>query len=712
MDKFKSRTVKYKDLSDKYKPDKVLMPDGTLAYPSDDTLIRVDEEGKPLDYSELVENNYAIVNEDGSYTAIEQLPEITVTFAPKKRFIEKVNDAITGFVNDKILMNKDNVRGKNMEKVYKTPTGKAVIDGNRDMNNLVAGSMAASVIFPILAPYSPEIAASYVGSEVVDKSVQATTDYNTWGEMVSEETGLHPILADMTNPGGFYGGAKINYAKSKDLFTKTIKGDAELGWNSIKDHWLFKGGATPTNITMAVTNRLLPFLNNSEKTPFRLLAYEAGKRSKGYPSIGLKDLFKNEASYVGTTVPGEGKNNLAFYLFRKDPTVQHTKWFKDEASKFKPADKKYLKPEKGEEYYQMSTVIPQGDYIDFESMDELLAYAPLNKPVIKDTGIIIKTPFGYKVMPREKGNLVGTIDDVGNHTVKVFVDDDGKVIHLQKDRFDFDTNYATNNATAENYPKFIRTSKQSDLMRSVGWPFWNQSWNKVSIGGKELQYFQKGGIIPLQYNVINPKKVDVETVDTKTIDITRDITPKTVDITVDPVVDYSAVQEELPQYNFEDFIYTDSSFDNAFDYVISKRPEASKYRTLLTKIAEQESGFNPLAKNPNAPAYGYFQFMEGDRWSNITQYAGVDINTFLHNPEIQINAAINLAQAFENSFSEEDIKRAEQLGYGLDSLIAGAWLAGPRGVKNFIWYNKNVDDKHWSPEGAGVSVKQIMDKYA
>ena len=79
-----SKSIKYKDLPDKYKPDKVLMPDGTLAYPSDDTLIKVDEEGKPLDYSKLAKGNYAEVNEDGSYTAVKQLPEIIVTFTPKR----------------------------------------------------------------------------------------------------------------------------------------------------------------------------------------------------------------------------------------------------------------------------------------------------------------------------------------------------------------------------------------------------------------------------------------------------------------------------------------------------------------------------------------------------------------------------------------------------------------------------------------------------
>lgn len=38
--------------------------------------------------------------------------------------------------------------------------------------------------------------------------------------------------------------------------------------------------------------------------------------------------------------------------------------------------------------------------------------------------------------------------------------------------------------------------------------------------------------------------------------------------------------------------------------------DPSKFK-FFTKLARLESNFNSKAKNPNAPAYGYFQFMQG-----------------------------------------------------------------------------------------------------
>ena len=42
---------------------------------------------------------------------------------------------------------------------------------------------------------------------------------------------------------------------------------------------------------------------------------------------------------------------------------------------------------------------------------------------------------------------------------------------------------------------------------------------------------------------------------------------------------------------------------------------------------------------------------DGKKWDNITKYAGTDIETFRNNPELQIEAAIKLAKAFEKGFT-------------------------------------------------------------
>lgn len=739
-----SKSIKYKDLPDKYKPDKVLMPDGTLAYPSDDTLIKVDEEGKPLDYSKLAKGNYAEINEDGSYTAVKQLPEIIVTFTPKKRFIEKVNDAVTGFVNDNILMNKDNIRGKNMETALSTESGKKIIKDmaeGQTIGGVAAIAGATLPVLEILAPYIPEMVGSYVGGEAVNLGVKATTDYDTWGEAISDKTGLPIWLAEMTNPGSWYGGAKLNFAKNKDLLSKTIKGDKELGWSKLdKNHWILNGGATPSNIALASINRVMPFLYSAEKTPLRWTAYQIGKRSKGNANLSLKDIFTNPPSYTGSIVEGEGKNLLGMYLFGNDPIIKHTNWFKNIAGQFKPVSKRFFhkgeKPLEGMAYYKMDTAIPEGNHIIFPSKEALLSYNVVGKPSTKPLGFTVKTGNGkYSVMPGS--NPIGPLDDVGNHGTLLYYDGKGQLKQKSWDVWDFDINLPEN-YKANNLRSAISTTKQAALMRNAGTHIFTLgAHHPVMIGNKKVYssldkipayrldpnsrigalVLQQGGIIELLY--------------TPSVKQNKPPTLELPDISIDiPFMDnpFSDIDvsdyRSTPEYNEGEYdidktidetstqIITDQTFDSAYDAVEAQYPIASKYRTLLTLIAEQESGFNPHAKNPNAPAYGYFQFMQGDRWNNISEYAGVDINTFLNNPEIQIKAAVDLAEAFEDSFTEEDIKKAESLGYGMDSMIAGAWLAGPGGVKKFIWKGINVDDKHWSKSGAGVDLKTIMDKYA
>lgn len=155
------------------------------------------------------------------------------------------------------------------------------------------------------------------------------------------------------------------------------------------------------------------------------------------------------------------------------------------------------------------------------------------------------------------------------------------------------------------------------------------------------------------------------------------------------------------------------NFNKAYDNVEKKNPEAKNYRKFLTDMAYKESGFNSAIQNrAGAPAYGYFQFMQdGNKWNNITHYAGVDIDTFRSNPELQIEAAIKLAKDFEKGFSQEDINKASSMGYSKWALLGGAWLAGNGGVKRFLAGKGNPSDRKWSKSGAGTSVKARMDEF-
>lgn len=190
---------------------------------------------------------------------------------------------------------------------------------------------------------------------------------------------------------------------------------------------------------------------------------------------------------------------------------------------------------------------------------------------------------------------------------------------------------------------------------------------------------------------------------TPTYTIKREETP--VDVQ-QPIIK----EEETPIMKRELFNIKPSKgldeFNKWYDEVEQEDPEAKNYRQFLTKMAEQESGFNSAIQNrAGAPAYGYFQFMQdGKKYNNISAYAGTDVDTFRNNPKLQIKAAIKLAKQFERGFNKQDLELAAQKGYTKFGLLGGAWLAGNDGVRKYLQGLANPSDKHWSKSGSGTDV--------
>lgn len=143
----------------------------------------------------------------------------------------------------------------------------------------------------------------------------------------------------------------------------------------------------------------------------------------------------------------------------------------------------------------------------------------------------------------------------------------------------------------------------------------------------------------------------------------------------------------------------------------------AKWFDFFSKLAHKESGFDPNIQNMfGAPAYGYFQFMQGSangrNWNNITTYANTDIDTFRNSPELQIQAAQKLAESFLKGLTDKDKKRARELGYSDSALVAGAWLGGIGGVRKLLYQNKSVNDKSWSKnKNVGVDMKSRMEEF-
>lgn len=638
-----------------------------------------------------------------------------------------------------------------------------------------------------------------LGSEAVNN---ATGGFGQWLE---GKVGIPAEIGEYLNPGAVYGGGKgLNITKNK-LATKFIKGDADLGWSALnKDHWIFnKEAHTPTNMTMASINRVMPFLSNVEKTPARVAAYKVGRRTKGNASVSLKDIKNNDSTYTGSATP-EGNNGdrdlLGLYLFQNDPLISRSPWFQRISKSFKPAkgqgfnyDKRYSELYPGIEgrRYQMQSVVKSGHPLRFNNVDEFNNYSNgIGKLQGKEGDMVIEMPDGFQTFRQPGTNYVGPIDDVGGHVIKIDYNKKGKLTQISQDMWKFNPRDYAKRWSGDNVAEGVRATKQAALMDKVGTPFILQQENPIYIGSRRvwdsiksipknpyirrqplmqgaLLTMKKGGSLvsdgrrfkfkdsPLVRNsrTLNNKRdmrkkfmksgrptystnrvrkgqdglqfvsyTPVETPDipkfessdvfsTYNIPIVRDESvvsqPKVDEPRIDEPIIESAVNTPMKRelFNIKPSKGLDE-FNKWYDEVEKEDPEAKHYRQFLTKMAEQESGFNSAIQNrAGAPAYGYFQFMQdGKKYNNITAYAGTDIETFRNNPKLQIKAAIKLAKSFERGFNKKDLELAAQKGYTKFGLLGGAWLAGNGGVRKYLQGLANPSDRHWSKSGSGTDV--------
>lgn len=618
-----------------------------------------------------------------------------------------------------------------------------------------------------------------------------------------------PIIeGDITSP---YINGKFGVAPSKDFtyFDRGLFGWREKTFDNNnglinKNHWIFnKEARTPTNITMAAANRVMPFLSNMEKTPARIAAYKVGRRTKGNASVSLKDIKNNESTYTGSATP-EGNNGdrdlLGLYLFQNDPLISRSPWFQRIAKSFKPAkgqgfnyDKRYSELYPGIEgrRYQMQSVVKSGHPLRFNNVDEFNNYSNgIGKLQGKEGDMVIEMPDGFQTFRQPGTNYVGPIDDVGGHVIKIDYNNKGKLTQISQDMWKFNPADYAKRWSGKSVAEGVRATKQAVLMDKVGTPFILQQENPIYIGSRRvwdsiksipknpyirrqplmqgaLLTMKKGGSLvsdgrrfkfkdsPLVRNsrTLNNKRdmrkkfmksdrptystnrvrkgqdglqfvsyTPVETPDipkfessdvfsTYNIPIVRDESvvsqPKVDEPRIDEPIIESAVNTPMKRelFNIKPSKGLDE-FNKWYDEVEKEDPEAKHYRQFLTKMAEQESGFNSAIQNrAGAPAYGYFQFMQdGKKYNNITAYAGTDIETFRNNPKLQIKAAIKLAKSFERGFNKKDLELAAQKGYTKFGLLGGAWLAGNGGVRKYLQGLANPSDRHWSKSGSGTDV--------
>lgn len=550
-----------------------------------------------------------------------------------------------------------------------------------------------------------------------------------WGNWLEDKTGIPSEIGVYTNPGAWYGGAK-GYKIGKDkLITKSIKGDADLAWNPInKNHWIFnKEARTPSNIAMATANRITPFLSKVEKLPLKVAAYKAAKRTNGNASVSLQDIKTMPADYTGSSILGGGN------LEGRPLKFQEASEFTEYAGK-NPIGKiigKEAEPvmRMGDKEF-MTFRQPGTDYIGpIDDVAGHLVKFQMNKGKLRQTSQDMWkfNPADYAKRWNDSPN---TANQVRLTKQAALMDKVGRPFILQQSnpiwiegksvrnpelvtmahggRFDFKKSPLLKkqeeiNGKRDMRKKFIKSSRPTYKKRikkaQQGMKF--VSYNPVS--NPTIDYTDiTNPINPFSeynYNTTydKPEALVVPVRDTNETDVVAN------NPTVEPVINKSVASKVT---------YTPKSykglaaFNKAYDEVEASNPEAKKYRQFLTKMAEQESGFNSAIQNrAGAPAYGYFQFMQDDKkYNNIRQYADTDIETFRNNPKLQIEAAIKLAKSFEKGFSKEDLELANKNGYSTWGLLGGAWLAGNGGVRKFLRGQGNPSDRHWSKEGKGTDV--------
>lgn len=245
-------------------------------------------------------------------------------------------------------------------------------------------------------------------------------------------------------------------------------------------------------IILTILNRIFLFGGRIFQSTIRIIGYSIAKRSQGgKASMSINDILHNSPTYIGSTrLDGKGgRNLLAFGIFRYDPFVRLTPWFKKiqkqfihDTSGFNYPFRYYdWYPYLKHDVYKMNTAIPEDQPINFNSMDELLQYAPIGKLTGKEAGVVVE--IGNNQYMTTGDNKVMPIDDVGGHIVLLYYDKEGYLIHLSQDLAQkFDPIDYTRHSKSE------IGKKQAALMDKISSPFILTARHYITINNKFVKH--------------------------------------------------------------------------------------------------------------------------------------------------------------------------------------------------------------------------------
>lgn len=192
---------------------------GEQVHNKENTLIYVDKDNTPVNKDYLESNNYTYIDDAGDFHSIKPLQEVIVSPKPI------ISDILQKFVNDEILLNKDNIRVNNMRKLLSTDSGrdiqKSFSEDGKDATLLIGSPIiTSSIVSPILQTTNPV----KIGNSRIWKSIDKISDYVLKGRTPRVQ-GAYITF----NTGGkfsFKENSLIKNAKEKrDMRKKLIKSD-------------------------------------------------------------------------------------------------------------------------------------------------------------------------------------------------------------------------------------------------------------------------------------------------------------------------------------------------------------------------------------------------------------------------------------------------------------------------------------------------------
>ena len=173
-----------------------------------------------------------------------------------------------------------------------------------------------------------------------------------------------------------------------------------------------------------------------------------------------------------------------------------------------------------------------------------------------------------------------------------------------------------------------------------------------------------------------------------------------------PMITYGsfALKPEEMKYKGKKFSGYRQQDLNIFNKMYDELGE-SNFREFLTKIAGLESKWQNNPKG-NTTHSGLYQ-IKNTYLEHYTGIKGITKEQFVKDPKLQTKAALALAKENYNQIIKDDalLKAASKKGYGVWELMAGAWLAGYRGMRQQFFTGKVVGDAN------GTTITKRMNAY-